>query len=124
MEENHFCFLIVQIQTIALDHLFGCLLFKFRAFPIKINTQQLSAWVAADVVGLTATPSEKRERIPNRTIQDGFDRTAVSPITASADDNQRITLTNERSNVLMAVISGSDVGKLYYILARSLDKLN
>lgn len=31
---------------------------------------------------------------------------------------------NERSNVLMAVISGSDVGKLYYILARSLDKLN
>lgn len=30
---------------------------------------------------------------------------------------------NERSGVLMAVISGSDVGKLYYILARSLDKL-
>ena len=30
---------------------------------------------------------------------------------------------NERSGVLMAVISGSDVGKLYYILARSLDKI-
>ena len=30
---------------------------------------------------------------------------------------------NERSGVIMAVISGSDVGKLYYILARSLDKI-
>lgn len=31
---------------------------------------------------------------------------------------------NERSGILLSVISGADVGKLYYILAKSLDKLN
>ena len=31
---------------------------------------------------------------------------------------------NERSGILLSVISGADIGKLYYILARSLDKLN
>lgn len=31
---------------------------------------------------------------------------------------------NERSGLLMAVISGADVGKLYFILAKALDKLN
>lgn len=32
--------------------------------------------------------------------------------------------SNERSGILLSVISGADVGKLYYILAKSLDKLN
>ena len=32
--------------------------------------------------------------------------------------------SNERSGILLSVISGADVGKLYYVLARSLDKLN
>lgn len=32
--------------------------------------------------------------------------------------------SNERSGILLSVISGADIGKLYYILARSLDKLN
>lgn len=31
---------------------------------------------------------------------------------------------NERAGVLLSVISGSDVGKVYYILAKALDKLN
>jgi hypothetical protein len=31
---------------------------------------------------------------------------------------------NERSGVLLSVISGSDVGKVYYIIAKALDKLN
>ncbi len=31
---------------------------------------------------------------------------------------------NERSGILLSVISGADVGKLYYILAKALDKLN
>ena len=31
---------------------------------------------------------------------------------------------NERSGVLLSVISGSDVGKIYYIMAKALDKLN
>ena len=32
--------------------------------------------------------------------------------------------TNERSGILLSVISGADIGKVYYILARALDKLN
>lgn len=32
--------------------------------------------------------------------------------------------SNERSGILLSVISGADIGKLYYILARSLDKMN
>ncbi len=32
--------------------------------------------------------------------------------------------TNERSGILLSVISGADIGKLYYILAKSLDKLH
>ena len=31
---------------------------------------------------------------------------------------------NERSGILLSVISGADIGKLYYILAKALDKLN
>lgn len=31
---------------------------------------------------------------------------------------------NERAGVLLSVISGSDVGKVYYIIAKALDKLN
>lgn len=31
---------------------------------------------------------------------------------------------NERSGILLSVISGADIGKLYYILAKTLDKLN
>lgn len=32
--------------------------------------------------------------------------------------------TNERSGILLSVISGADIGKVYYILAKALDKLN
>lgn len=32
--------------------------------------------------------------------------------------------TNERSAILLSVISGADIGKVYYILAKALDKLN
>ena len=31
---------------------------------------------------------------------------------------------NERAGVLLSVISGSDVGKVYYVIAKALDKLN
>lgn len=31
---------------------------------------------------------------------------------------------NERSGILLSVISGADIGKVYYILAKALDKLN
>lgn len=31
---------------------------------------------------------------------------------------------NERSGILLSVISGADIGKVYYILAKSLDKIN
>ena len=31
---------------------------------------------------------------------------------------------NERSSTLLALISGSDIGKVYYILARALGKVN
>lgn len=64
------------------------------------------------MVRLTASPGEKRKRIPNRTIQDGFDRTAVSSIAAPADDDQRITLANERTNVLQSVLHGTKTGVL------------
>ena len=30
----------------------------------------------------------------------------------------------EKSSVLLSVISGADIGKIYYIIARALDKLN
>ena len=32
--------------------------------------------------------------------------------------------TNERAGILLSVITGADIGKIYYILARALDKLN
>lgn len=32
--------------------------------------------------------------------------------------------SNERSGILLSVISGADIGKLYFILAKALDKLN
>ena len=32
--------------------------------------------------------------------------------------------SNERAGILLSVISGADIGKLYYILARALDKIN
>ncbi len=32
--------------------------------------------------------------------------------------------TNERSGILLSVISGADIGKLYYILAKAVDRLN
>ena len=31
---------------------------------------------------------------------------------------------SERSGVLLAIVSGADIGKLYYVLAKTLDKLN
>ena len=31
---------------------------------------------------------------------------------------------NERSGLLLSIISGSDVGKLYFILAKALDRIN
>ena len=31
---------------------------------------------------------------------------------------------NEHAGVLLSVISGADIGKVYYILAKALDKLN
>ena len=32
--------------------------------------------------------------------------------------------TNERAGILLSVITGADIGKIYYILARALDKFN
>ena len=32
--------------------------------------------------------------------------------------------SNEHSGILLSVISGADIGKVYYILAKALDKLN
>ena len=31
---------------------------------------------------------------------------------------------NERSGILLSVVTGADIGKVYYILARALDKIN
>ena len=41
------------------------------------------------------------------------------------DFNQLVTAAreNERSNTLLAMISGSDIGKVYYILAKALGKI-
>ena len=64
------------------------------------------------MMGLPASPGEERERTPNCTIQDGFDRTAVSSVTAPADDDQRVTQANERSNVLQRVLHNAKAGVL------------
>ena len=62
------------------------------------------------MVGLPAPPGEERERNPNRTIQDGFDRTAVSAVAAPADDNQRVALADERPDVLQRILPSAKTG--------------
>ena len=65
-------------------------------------------------------PSKEREGIPNCAIQNGFDRTAVSSVTALADNNQRVTLANERSNVLQRVLHDAKTGILQPALETAL----
>lgn len=56
--------------------------------------------------------------------QNGDFRTLVSGYLSEFEVLVSRAKANERSGVLLSVITGADIGKLYYILAKTLDKLN
>ena len=62
-------------------------------------------------------------------IKEEFERNAefrkmVNAYTGEFEELINRARSCEKSGILLSVISGADIGKIYYVIARALDKLN
>ena len=114
----------IQAEAFLADA--GSIIEKLETISVDINRifnpkDEEDARILAEAIDLN---KKQVLAIRSKYEKDGDFRMLVNSYLGEFEGLVARAKASERSGVLLAIVSGADIGKLYYVLAKTLDKLN